>query len=204
MRVMGILAAALLSTSTATAQVSNSGPRTVVDVAPDDVLYVRGAPGATSPIAGALTFDASDIKLTGNTADIDGTRWVEVKARRVTGWASASYLGMATPFSTADARHVTPLRTVRTRSVDEAVKQLEALLRRQHPPDGEVKTAIKIVGVTKEALPRVMFNIEGYGDDSVRGEDMVVRLKRDGGTWVVSDVDIRSLCSRGVSGALCL
>lgn len=61
----------------------------VTDVASNDVLNIRAAPGATAPIIGTLAHDARDIEVVGY--DATG-RWARVNAGEQSGWVALRYL----------------------------------------------------------------------------------------------------------------
>jgi hypothetical protein len=65
----------------------------VVLVEQDDVLNVRRAPGAESPIIDRLPFDARQVVLTGDQSPVGDQRWAEIqRPAGSTGWVNALYL----------------------------------------------------------------------------------------------------------------
>lgn len=63
----------------------------VIDVAADDVLNVRTAPGTGNPVIGSLASDELRVMTTGATEDVGRSRWVELSTP-VTGWVNAKFL----------------------------------------------------------------------------------------------------------------
>lgn len=67
----------------------------VILVEPGDELSVREGPGTGYRVVAALPYDATDVLLTGQKAQVDKTIWVEVQRAadpKVKGWVNAYYL----------------------------------------------------------------------------------------------------------------
>jgi len=65
---------------------------TVVNVASDDVLNVRANAGVAHPIVGTIPPQGMGVEITGADAQVDGSLWVPVVYRGITGWANSNYL----------------------------------------------------------------------------------------------------------------
>lgn len=81
--------------------------RRVVLVAADDVLNVRTGAGVDHAIVGMLDPRAL-IALTGDTASVDGSGWVEIVTPHGTGWVNSFYLGTyvdPSDFNTSEEIH---------------------------------------------------------------------------------------------------
>ena len=85
-----------LPTATGTGQltpVAPSGPYAVVLVPAGDVLNIRAAPGASSPIVGSFGPTSAAVIRTGPSAAIGSSLWVEVeRPGGGTGWVNQRYL----------------------------------------------------------------------------------------------------------------
>jgi hypothetical protein len=70
------------------------GPYAVTLVAGNDVLNIRSASGANSPISGSFAHDAINVMRTGPTQQADGADWVEVLMPDGVnkGWVNFKYL----------------------------------------------------------------------------------------------------------------
>jgi len=64
----------------------------IVNIAEDDLLNIRAAPGAKQPIRGEIPPDGTDLQITGSTVDADGTVWVPIKYMQISGWVNRSFL----------------------------------------------------------------------------------------------------------------
>ncbi len=66
--------------------------RSVVRVAPDDVLNVRAGPGVENEIIADLSSSASGVMLTGRETLVESSIWVEIVTEEGTGWVNEYYL----------------------------------------------------------------------------------------------------------------
>jgi hypothetical protein len=64
----------------------------VVGVAPDDVLQLRKAPGATSAILGTIPAGSTGIMAIAPAKKIEGELWAPVVYQGLAGWVNASFL----------------------------------------------------------------------------------------------------------------
>ena len=64
----------------------------IMNIAEDDVLNIRAAPGAKQPITGEIPSDGTDIQITGSMVDTDGTAWAPIKYMETSGWVNSSFL----------------------------------------------------------------------------------------------------------------
>ncbi len=84
---------ALSATPGGTIPDSPSGPYAVILVAPTDVLNIRSAAGAGSPIVGAFAATATNVTRTGPSTYVGSSLWVEVhKPGGGKGWVNAKFL----------------------------------------------------------------------------------------------------------------
>ena len=64
----------------------------VVNVASNDVLNVRSADGADSPIVGTIQANGTGIRLTGASVQAGGGVWVPIQYQGISGWVNSKYL----------------------------------------------------------------------------------------------------------------
>lgn len=194
-----VLAAMALATGLAFAQYGPpaDGPRGVIKVLPDDVLYVRAQPDGDSAIVGALPFDAWGIKATGRMKVVGRTTWVEVSHGGFKGWASGHYLGHV-----GAPRDVTGIWAKRLGNPRGATPQAVAdKFRAAVAGDmegGEGSPSVKLVGVTGKLPIRAVVIADGYMDDSVRGDQFVITVVYDGSAYVIDRIWASPICDRGV------
>jgi uncharacterized protein YraI len=65
---------------------------TVVNVASDDVLNVRANAGVAHPIVGTIPPHGMGVEVSGAGEQVDGSLWVPVEYRGITGWVNSNYL----------------------------------------------------------------------------------------------------------------
>lgn len=94
-----------------------TGTMGVVSVTPDDVLNIRTAPGVENPILGIYSSNETGIAVTGATAVVDDSRWVQVcDSEGMIGWVNGTYLTEVLPSGQfcGDARVTTLLDKMQT------------------------------------------------------------------------------------------
>jgi hypothetical protein len=69
-----------------------AGTRSVVLVAPDDVLNVRSGPGVEYEIVANLSPTTAGVRLTGRQEVVGSSTWVEIVIGHGTGWVNGHYL----------------------------------------------------------------------------------------------------------------
>jgi hypothetical protein len=70
-----------------------SGPYGVILVAPGDVLNIRTAPGAGSPVSGSFAATATNVMRTGPSSMAGGDLWVQVQnSGGGSGWVNSNFL----------------------------------------------------------------------------------------------------------------
>ncbi len=65
---------------------------TVVNVASDDVLNVRANAGVAHRIVGAIPPHGLGVQVTGAGVQVDGSLWVPIEYKGITGWVNSNYL----------------------------------------------------------------------------------------------------------------
>jgi hypothetical protein len=73
---------------------SGGNSYSVIDVAPNDVLYVREQPGAEQPDVGSVPFNGHGVSSLGQQQQVGSSLWLKVQYQ-VTGWVNSSYLTAA-------------------------------------------------------------------------------------------------------------
>ena len=72
---------------------SPSGPYAVILLDPGEILNIRSAPGADSPVIGSFTANAINVLRTGPSASVEGDLWVEVaNPNGGTAWVNSNFL----------------------------------------------------------------------------------------------------------------
>ena len=71
----------------------------VAFVAADDELNVRSGPGVDNSISGTLAPDAQNVTLTGASAEVEGSLWVEIRHNGTQGWVNSRFLTETVPGS---------------------------------------------------------------------------------------------------------
>ena len=75
-----------------------SGTIGVVLVSPEEVLNIRSGPGVENPIEGIYSSNETGIAVTGASAVVDDSRWVQVcDTEGMVGWVNATYLTEVLP-----------------------------------------------------------------------------------------------------------
>ncbi len=171
----------------------------VFGVEADDVLHIRQLP---DPEAETLDNAAptSELTLTGRERDVDSGIWAEVETDDGVGWVNTAYLAFFADEQdrTAEFSEVPPAEDAQTlaegvaqRAVGEGEgsEHLEQMLVRPGEADGT-----GIWGI----------DVDGFRDDSVRGERWEVTIEQAEGGYEVTTVTSRTVCFRGAEDGLCL
>lgn len=64
----------------------------VVNVAANDMLFIRAKPTVSSQPVGAIPYKGTDVKITGHFQTVGQTRWVPIKYQGIEGWVNYAYL----------------------------------------------------------------------------------------------------------------
>lgn len=64
----------------------------VINVAANDMLFIRSDPTVSSQRVGAIPYEGTDIKIIGVFQMVGKTRWVPIKYQGIEGWVNYSYL----------------------------------------------------------------------------------------------------------------
>ena len=174
----------------------------VVGVAHDDTLNVRSQPGVDSPIVGVLEPTEDAVTADGGARLVGSTIWWSVVVDALEGWASSSYLAMSG--STSDVTSAVTEANTGQRPSAESLDELAAEVARLRGADEMVVVVAPSEGTT---TGEVVIDAFMFGDDSVRGERILVAGQRsDGDTvWGLYTAEATTLCWRGVdANSLCV
>lgn len=163
--------------------------QSVVGVEGDDTLNVREGPGTEYAVVVELAPRSAEAVATGHNRQLaDGSTWAELTVGSDTGWANVAYLAEA-----GETRDITG--EVRVSPEGSSPADIAVDVAGQRAPQEPTPR----VTVVHEAQGLGVVDLLGVGDDSVRGERITVTV--EGGTVTVEST---VLCSRGVSGGLCV
>ncbi len=174
----------------------------VVGVAHDDTLNVRSQPGVDSPIVGVLEPTEDEVAADGDARLVGSTIWWSVAVDALEGWASSSYLAM--PGSTSDVTSAVTEANEGERPSADSLDDLAAEVARLRGADEMVVVVAASAGTT---TGEVVIDLFMFGDDSVRGERILVAGQRSEGdtVWGLYTAEATTLCWRGVdAGGLCV
>lgn len=174
----------------------------VVGVAADDVLNVRHGPGTDFGVATTLEPLAEGIAATGHNRTLEaGGLWVQVDVDGTPGWVNGAFVSQ--PGDTTDITAELPPDIGGHNLVDLAEAVAEA---RAPGGEGPAPRVVVVDGPTVGDLGEVTVDVLGVGDDAVAGERLHVFATEDaqGDAFLLRTVEATVLCSRGVSGGLCV
>lgn len=168
----------------------------------DDVLHIRQAPDPASDSVGELQPVDTGVTATGNNRELDDASiWAEITVGDITGWSNWSYLGYI-----GDASDVTG--DLPGDLSGETVWQLaEQVVDHLYPEEeGQPELQITLISdaVDDPDASDALIDVLGFADDSVMGSRVRVNAVESGDGYVVEEVVVSPLCSRGVSEGLCL
>jgi len=64
----------------------------VAGVAPEDTLNVRAGAGVAYPVVGTIPANGTNVFITGESVDVEGSPWAPVQYRNLNGWVNRNYL----------------------------------------------------------------------------------------------------------------
>ena len=174
----------------------------VVGVEHDDVLNVRNAPGVSGPIVTTLTPLRDDVVATGNNRLLTSSIWYEIEANGLTGWASGKFLAYLGGGGDVLADVVAELGAPPIADDFEALVALVAGTYSSTEPESRVTTAFGPFG---DGPIVITVDVLDIGDDALLGYRVVILGSEvpEGG-FVAQGIEVTFICSRGVSGDLCL
>jgi hypothetical protein len=182
------------------------GPRAgdviaVVGVEHDDVVKVRSAPGDEQPIVTTAPPTAEGILALGHTRLLTQSLWFEVNVDGTTGWAPASQFAYLGRVDDATSEVVAKLgSTPVAPTLTEMARSVAAVFASTEPVS---RIAIS-VAETEGDLGEITVDVVGIGDDSLAGSRLHIFAVKDGGDWSLKSVEHTLLCTRGLSGEICV
>lgn len=176
----------------------------VVGVAFDDVLNVRDVPAGS--IVARLDPLADDVVATGRARMLPSTIWWEVNAGSTTGWSSAAFLGWLGDVTDETSAIVALAGEIPTADSMFDLGLFVANLVASVDPASSIVETMEAGG--EHDLGEVIIDVIGLGDDSVLGFRLHVfgtPSETESGTrFSLKSVEQTLICSRGVSGGLCV
>jgi hypothetical protein len=176
----------------------------VVGVAHDDVLNVRGGPGAGFPAVATLGPQTEGVRTTGRGwRSGTGPYWIEVTVAGATGWASLGYL--AGRDGTADVT-AQVVRDLGSRPTAETMLDLGRIVAGTRASTEPRSRVVVSAAPTVGDLGEVSYDVVGLGDDAVFAERLHVfgQPIDSGEGFSLKSVEATSYCARGApAGGLC-
>jgi uncharacterized protein YraI len=179
----------------------------VVSVRHDDVLNVRSAPGVGAAVVGTLDPTEHDVVALGSASLIDRSIWWEIDAGGVTGWSNARYLGAMGMTTDTTSDVVATLGSIPSAGTMEELAQIVVAARWPELGGDDVVVVVDAGGVSGDIGEISLDVLPAEGDDSVRGERLVVFGQRDGGAGPFSLMagEVTMICWRGADpSGLCV
>jgi len=168
----------------------------VVGVAHDDVLNLRSSPGANQDIVAGIPPLFSDLTAQGATRQLAASMWIEVDFSGLEGWVNLrfiAYLG-ATDDITAQI-----VSTLGETPVADSMLELGLIVAESIIAEAPGASIVMSGAPTTGDLGEVIYDIVGFGDDSVRGTRIHVFGEPVGGGFALKSVEASPFCSRGVT-----
>ncbi|MEM7323884.1 MAG: SH3 domain-containing protein [Actinomycetota bacterium] len=176
----------------------------VVGVTDDDVLNVRANPGTDQDVLTTVGPTSADLVSTGRARSLPDSIWYEVSVGGSTGWVSSSFVAFigGTDDATADFLAENDGGLVSAQTMSDLGQLVAEQFASEEPPSRIVQTVGPVVG----DLGEVTYDVIGIGDDSVLGFRLHVfaTVVNDGATFTVRTIERTLLCTRGLSGELCV
>lgn len=174
----------------------------VVGVEASDVLNLRSGPGVGSDVVAELAPLEADVIATGRSRIEGRAVWVEAEVDGVTGWANFRYLGYLADTDDVTYRISEASASSYEGAADRAIEQL-------YPDAGDLTVTVvdgPHEGVIGEVTSPgdITVDVLGFGDDSVLGVRLHVFATPDGGAITVRNVELTTICARGVDDGLCV
>jgi len=174
----------------------------VVGVRYDDVLNVRNTPGVSGLIVTTLGPLRDDVIATGNNRLLTSSIWFEIEANGLTGWASGRFLGYLGGSGDVLAAVVAELGAPPAAADFDALVALIAGTYASTEPQSRITTALAPFG--EEPIVTTV-DVLDIGDDALLGYRLVIFGSEVApGDFQAQGIELTFICSRGVSGDLCL
>ena len=173
----------------------------VVGVRHDDVLNVRAAPGIDQEIATTLAPTTEGVVALGHTRLLTSSGWYEISVDGTIGWANASFLAFLGAVDDATHEVVAHYGGIPTAGSLEEMADLVTAVFASTEPESRITIT---VAPSAGDLGEITADVVGIGDDAVAGFRLHIFAQTEGGDWGLKSVERTTLCSRGLSGELCV
>lgn len=173
----------------------------VVGVADDDVLNVRAAPGTDQAIITTAAPLAEDLVATGRARSLPSSIWYEVTVNETTGWVGSSFVAyLGAPDDVTDD-YLTDFPEPEAATVTELAEIITSEFTATDPPSRIVQTAAPTTG----DLHEITVDVLGLADDSIAGLRLhIFATPNEPSGVTLRKIERTVLCSRGISGELCV
>ena len=172
----------------------------VIGVRYDDVLNLRGGPGAGQQIVGEIPPTYDGLVAQGNTRQLPSSFWTEVDYDGEDGWVHMGYIAYRGDTTDDTAKVVAQLGETPTEPTITGLGQLVAELYVSEDVESDV---VQVTEVTSGDLSEVTYDVVGLADDSIRGFRIHVFAEDGTGGYTLRTVEITILCGRGVNDGIC-
>ncbi len=173
----------------------------VIGVDYDDVLNLRGAPGADQPISDEIPPTYADLVAQGNTRDLSPGFWIEVDYEGTPGWVNLAYVAFAGNVTDETS---TVIDELGDRPVESTMTDLAEVVASVFASDEEPESDIvQVTEVVEGDLIEVTYDVVGLGDDAIRGFRLHIFAEESSDGFTLRTVEMTLLCGRGVSDGLC-
>ncbi len=187
-------------------------PLRVIGVKYDDVLNFRADPSPAAEIlaTGEPLAPDFDLSTMGEAWNAPGGAWWKVKVLGAEAWANQKFLGMIGDRADVFDEVGADLGVLKFESVESAALAVAATRSSEAPPSDVV-----LVGephTVESGIGSAVVDVVGLGDDAVKGLRMWIDVDvvfeadstEDVQFVVLTGVEAAPICSRGLSGGLCL
>ena len=173
----------------------------VVGLAHDDVLNVRGAPGAFNPIVDTIE-PTGTATATGTARDLGRAIWFQHDTGDAVGWSNLSFAAYAGGTDDATEEVVSLLGEI---PIAESMGALGLIVARSLASSEPASRIVMSVAPTQGELGEVTYDVIGLGDDSVYGYRLHIFGEEVTDGFSLNTVERTALCSRGVDAdGLCV
>lgn len=178
----------------------------VVNVAADDVLFVRALPDPDAEALTELDPLTEGLVHTGRKQLVDSGAWweLELPDGNGTGWANSRHLSVLGQVDDATSAMIAAIGETPAGDSPEAVVDMieDHYTRLAEEP---IPTIVTVQEPVVGDLIEMIIDITGYGDDSILGERFHLFIAHEGDSYVLKSAEATTLCRRGANEErLCL
>ncbi len=170
----------------------------VVGIQYDATLPLHSEPGPDKPVVASLGPLEDHVVATGKARQVDSSRWFEVTAAGMTGWADSTSLAYLGATDDVTRRIVDKLGAPPTADSMLELGRIVATTE-SSTDDPKSRVTVTVAPTTVGDVGEVTYDVVGFPDDAIAGERLHV-LGTRGDKFTLTKVEATTLCRRGVSG----